>query len=133
MVLIGAASYFPEKARRVFRRQKPERMTEERWALMRRRQFSDEQILMLQSHFYGFKDSYDDINFTQPLLSTITAQTLIIYGDRDDLFPVEIATEIYEAIPRSYLCVAPNGTHIPIFGDTLPFFVKTTREFLRGD
>jgi pimeloyl-ACP methyl ester carboxylesterase len=133
MVLIGAASYFPEQARKAMLRQNPESMSEERWALMRRRHFSDEQILMLQSHFYGFKDSYEDMNFTRPLLSTITARTLIIYGDRDDFFPVEIATEIYDAIPRSYLWVVPNGTHIPIFGDTLPFFVKTTREFLRGD
>jgi pimeloyl-ACP methyl ester carboxylesterase len=133
MVLIGAASYFPEKARKVFRARDPESATEEYWEYMRQHHHSDEQIVMLLSHFHGFKDSYDDMNFTPPLLSTITARTLIVYGDRDDLFPVEMATEIHGAIPRSYLWIVPNGGHYPVFGEYLAPFLTTTRQFLQGE
>jgi len=56
----------------------------------------------------ALKDSYDDMNFTPPYLSTITARTLIIYGDRDPLYPVKIALEMYTAIHRSYLWIVPN-------------------------
>ncbi len=43
---------------------------------------------MLHRQFHDFKDSYEDMNFTGPLLSTIRARTLIIHGDRDSLFDV---------------------------------------------
>ena len=134
MVLIGATSYYPEEGRKTQRDWTSENLDEEGWARMHRRHhYGDEQIRMLYSQFRGFADGYDDMNFTKPFLSTITARTLIVHGDRDIFFPIAIATEIYEAIPWSYLWVVPNGTHIPIFGDTLPFFVKTTREFLRAE
>ena len=61
----------------------------------------DDQIRALWATGHGFKDSYDDMNFTPPLLSTITARTLIVHGDRDPLYPVPLALEIYSAIPHS--------------------------------
>lgn len=73
-----------------------------------------------------------DVNFTPPYLSTITADTLIVFGDRDPLYPVSLAVELGQAIPRSYLWVVPNGAHGPIFGDAAPRFVATALEFLRG-
>jgi pimeloyl-ACP methyl ester carboxylesterase len=57
------------------------------------------------------------MNFTSAVLSTITASTMIIYGDRDPLYPVEIALEMYRAIPKSALWIVPNGGHGPIFFD----------------
>jgi pimeloyl-ACP methyl ester carboxylesterase len=54
-----------------------------------------------------FKDSYDDMNFTPPYLSTITARTLIVYGDRDPLYPINILMEMHTAIPGSYLWMIP--------------------------
>ena len=69
----------------------------------------------------ALKDSYDDMTFTPPYLSTITARTLIVHGDRDPLYPVNLAFEMYAAIPRSYLWVVPNGGHGPIFGDMAGF------------
>ena len=36
-------------------------------------------------------------------------------------------------VKQEYRVIVPNGTHVPIFGETLPSFVKTTQEFLRGD
>ena len=57
----------------------------------------------------NMKDSYDDMNFTSHVLARITASTLIVYGDRDFLDPVEMAVEMYRAIPRSALWIVPHG------------------------
>jgi len=84
-------------------------------------------------HGQALKDSYDDMNFTPPLLSTITARTLLVHGDRDPLYPVKLALEMYEAIPRSYLWVVPNAGHGPIFGEMKGRFVETALKFLRGE
>src|SRR5919202_4247206 len=78
------------------------------------------------------EESYDDMNFTPPYLSTISARTLIVHGDRDPLYPVGLALEMYEAISRSYLWVVPNGGHGPIFGDAARRFAETSLAFLRG-
>ena len=77
-----------------------------------------------------FGDNTDDVNFSAARLSTIRARTLIVHGDRDRLFPVEIAFEMYRGIPNSELWVVPGGDHIPIRGDRMPEFLRVTREFL---
>jgi len=43
----------------------------------------------------------DDMNFTSPYLSTIQCSTLVIHGDRDELFTVEMYMSI--SIPTSGL------------------------------
>jgi pimeloyl-ACP methyl ester carboxylesterase len=133
MVLIGATIYFPEQARVIMRRSTPESLTEK--DLERAREIhknGDEQIRALRNEFYNFKDSYDDMNFTQPYLATITARTLIVHGDRDQFFPVEIPVEMYRSIPRSYLWLVPNGGHVPIREHAVEF-TRLTLDFLRGD
>jgi pimeloyl-ACP methyl ester carboxylesterase len=65
--------------------------------------------------------TYDDVNFTPPLLGTITARTLIVFGDIDPLYPNRLAFELREAIPRSALWVVPGVgpvqfAHIECFG-----------------
>src|SRR5947207_2776955 len=82
------------------------------YQLMRQwHQHGDAQIRALWMQGHAFKDSYDDMNFTPPYLSTITARTLIVHGDRDPIYPVSLALEMYQAIPQSYLWVIPNGGH----------------------
>jgi pimeloyl-ACP methyl ester carboxylesterase len=71
------------------------------------------------------------MNFTPPLLNTITASTLIVYGDRDFLYPIEMAVEMYRAIPRAALWVVPNGGHGPVFLDAAAQFTQTVRDFYR--
>jgi len=70
--------------------------------------------------------------FTPPLLSTITARTLLVHGDRDPLYPVELALEMYRAIPGSALWVVPDGGHGPIFGALAQPFVDTAIAHLNG-
>lgn len=134
MVLISAAPYFPEQARAIMRQMTPESRSEEEWQMMRQwHKHGDEQIRALWLQGNGFKDSYDDMNFTAPYLSTITARTLIVHGDRDPFYPAGIAMEMYAAIPRSYLWMVPNGGHGPIFGELKAGFVETASAFLRGE
>ena len=72
------------------------------------------------------------MNFTPPYLATISAETLIVFGDRDPLYPVSLAFELNAAIPGSYLWVVPNAGHAPVFGDGASRFVETATSFLRG-
>ncbi|MBI3667233.1 MAG: alpha/beta hydrolase [Acidobacteria bacterium] len=133
MVLIGATIYFPEQARVIMRKSTMESLTAQEWERLRQiHKHGDEQIRALRNEFHNFKDSYDDMNFTPPFLSTITARTLIVHGDRDQFFPVEIPMEMYHSIPKSYLWLIPNGGHVPIV-DRQAEFTQTALQFLRGD
>jgi pimeloyl-ACP methyl ester carboxylesterase len=134
MVLVSATSYFPEQARTVMQQFTIESRTDEDWQFMRQsHKYGDEQIRALWMHGQALKDSYDDMNFTPPYLSTIAARTLIVYGDHDPLYPVDIALEMYKAIPHSYLWIMPNGGHSDIFGGQKVPFITTVLPFLRGD
>ena len=84
----------------------------------------------LSRHARAFADDYEDMNFTAARLSAITAKTLIVHGDRDPLYPVEQAVELFRGIPNSSLWVVPNGGHGPIFGEQAAAFVTTSRSFL---
>ena len=134
MVLVSVPPYFPAQAR-LFQRQFSEAMmTEsERRLLRERHQYGEAQIEWLIAQGRAFADSYDDVNFTGLALSTITAETLLVFGDRDPLYPVTLAADLYAAIPQSYLWVIPNGGHCPIFGDAAPRFAETARSFLSGE
>jgi pimeloyl-ACP methyl ester carboxylesterase len=134
MVVVSAPPYFPAQARAIQAKFSEEMLSEnERQAMRRRHVHGEDQIRMLVEQTRGFAANVDDVNFTPPLLSTITADTLIVFGDRDFLYPVSIAFELSAAIPRSFLWIVPNGPHGPIFGPHTPAFVATATAFLRGD
>ena len=46
---------------------------------------------------------------------------------------VNIAIEMYTAIPRSYLWIVPNGGQGPVAGDAGARFIETASVFLRGE
>ncbi len=134
MVLVSATPYFPRQARAAMGALTIETRTDQEWRQMREwHRHGDEQIRLLWSQMNTLKDSYDDMNFTPPYLSTIAARTLIVHGDRDPLYPVNLAMEMYSSIPRSYLWVVPNGGHGPIFGNLSRVFVETALAFLNGE
>ena len=86
--------------------------------MRQRHKHGDEQIRAIWMQANGFKDSYDDMNFTPPYLSTITARTLIVHGDRDPLYPVNLAVEMHSAIPLLSLDSSPRRAgHGPIFAE----------------
>jgi pimeloyl-ACP methyl ester carboxylesterase len=133
MVVVSATMYFPEQARAIMRQIPVENQPASEWETMRKRhKHGDEQILAIWEWSRGMKDSYDDMNFTPPVLSKITAPTLIVYGDRDFLYPVEMAVDMYRAIPNSALWVIPKGGHGPVFLHAAPQFAQTALAFLRA-
>jgi pimeloyl-ACP methyl ester carboxylesterase len=134
MVIVSAPPYFPEQARAIQRQASEAMFGAVELDLMRKRHVGGpEQIQQLLAHARGLADSYDDVNFTAPYLGTITADTLIVFGDRDPLYPVSLAFELYSAIPKAHLWVVPNGGHGPVFGDAAPRFAETALSFCRGE
>jgi pimeloyl-ACP methyl ester carboxylesterase len=130
MVLVSATPYFPAQARTIMRQYR-DRLPPEQWEVLRRRHpAGDAQIESLLASTAAFADSYDDMNFTPPYLSTIQARTLIVQGDRDPLYPVELSVEMAKAIPRSSLWIVPDAGHGPVLGARWPEFLKTAAEFL---
>jgi pimeloyl-ACP methyl ester carboxylesterase len=113
MVLDGTAHYFSKQLRQGYRDYTP---TEENWGLFRQWHiYGDVQINLLIKQFHEMEHSYDDVNFTPSDLSRIKAETLIILGDRDKYISVDIAVEMYESIPDSYLWIVPNAGHAVTF------------------
>jgi pimeloyl-ACP methyl ester carboxylesterase len=55
---------------------------------------------------------------------------LIVQGDRDPLYPVELSVEMARAIPKSSLWVVPDSGHGPVLGERWPEFLKTAPDFL---
>ena len=133
MVLVSATPYFPAPVRAAMAQLTVEAFSDAEWAVQRQRHVhGDDQIRMLFDQMRGLKDSYDDMAFTPPLLGTIAARTLVVHGDRDPLYPVEMAMELFRSIPQSALWVVPHGGHGPIFGKMAPAFVETALAYLSG-
>jgi pimeloyl-ACP methyl ester carboxylesterase len=133
MVIVSAPPYFPPPARDLQRHWSEAMFSDSERRLLRERHHHGEpQIQQLFAHGRAFADSYDDVNFTPPYLGTIAAETLIVFGDRDPLYPVSLAFELRAAIPRSHLWVVPNGGHGPVFGPNAALFARTALTFLRG-
>lgn len=125
MVLVSATPYFPPPVRAAmsqFTQASFEALgAAERQALAKRHLHGDEQIRQLYEMTLGFATSYDDLAFTPPQLGTIRARTLIVHGDRDPYYPVEMALALFRGIEASALWVVPYGTHGPIFDASSPF------------
>jgi pimeloyl-ACP methyl ester carboxylesterase len=132
MVVVSAPAAFPPQARAIQRIYCEAMLTEAERLRMRERHPREGQIETLFAQVHAFADG-DDPNFTSAHLATIAADTLIVFGDRDPLYPVSLALELRDAIPRSWLWVVPNGGHGPIFGAAAPLFVDTALAFFRGE
>ena len=134
MVVVSATMYFPEQARKFMAAvPAPEDQPASQWELMRERHhLGDGQIRALWEWSRLMKDSYDDMNFTPADLAAIRAHTLIVQGDRDFLYPVEMSVEMFRAIPNSALWIVANGSHGPIFFDAATQFAQTALAFLRA-
>lgn len=132
MVLVSATMYYPAEARAIMRQVATMNHPAQEWQRMREsHRHGDEQIRALWRHTKDFAEDHDDMSFTPPHLAVIAARTLIVYGDRDPLYPVEMATAMFRAIPGAALRVVPGGGHGPIFvGRDKREFVESALSFL---
>jgi pimeloyl-ACP methyl ester carboxylesterase len=131
MVVVSAPVAFPEQARTIQRSFSEAMMSEGERTRMRQRHQRQGQLETLFAQVRALADG-DDPNFTPDQLAAIRAETLIVFGDRDPLYPVSLAFDLRRAIPRSWLWVVPNGGHGPIFGPASPLFVDTVLAFFSG-
>ncbi|MFT3823953.1 MAG: alpha/beta hydrolase [Chitinophagaceae bacterium] len=130
MVLISTTTYFPDQARAIMRRASFDTMPPEVREMYREcAKRGEEQIRGLIAQFNAFCEDYDDMNFTEQSLSIITARTLVVHGERDNFFPIEIAENIYRSIPGATLWIIPGGDHVPIYDPVVPF-TSTALQFL---
>ena len=134
MVLVGATTHFPAQARAIMARATRDGLSDAEWAEWGACSTrGDAQTAEVVGQFYRMQDSHDDMAFTAPHLATITARTLVVHGDRDEFFPVDIAAEMYAAVPDAALWVVPGGGHLPVFGDDAEPFRQRALAFLGAE
>ena len=124
MVVVGSPPYFPAQARAIMAGARDAARSEDEWRELRGKHVhGDAQIHGLDAIAAGFADSVDDMAFTPPQLARVRARTLIVNGDRDPLYPVELFVELYRAIPASALWILPGLGHAPVWGEARAAFV----------
>lgn len=130
MILVSATPRFPEATRALFRSAARQDHSPEEWARMRALHVhGDEQIARLWALPARFGDDPDDMSFTPERLRAITARTMIVTGDRDPFYPVELAVELYRSIPHASLWVVPEALHTPIFLGQREAFAEEAKRF----
>jgi pimeloyl-ACP methyl ester carboxylesterase len=131
MILVSPTPRLPDATRALYRAAAAQAHSPEEWAAMRGMHvFGDEQIAALWQLPARFADDAVDLSFTPERLRRITARTLVVSGDSDPLYPVELAVEVFRGIPGSSLCVVPGGGHGPIFSAERDAFVSLAMQFL---
>jgi len=96
------------------------------------------QIERIFEQFRGFHANHDDFAFSPERLQEITTRTLLVWGDRDDYFPIEFGLELLRSMPNAELMVCPGQGHVPLWptlgGDDVvaSVFPRIAQRFLSG-
>lgn len=112
MVLDSGTYRIPETSQRFYR--SPESLSEKlkTYYAEANEIYGAEYGPTLATAFYDFRLPGCDINVAVETLAEIQTPTLIIHGDRDLFFPVDIPIEMKRVIPNSELSIFPNTEHI---------------------
>lgn len=76
---------------------------------------------------------------TPEVLAALPVRTLLVWGNRDPAFPLEIPLELYRALPNAALWVIPGQGHTPLWVDmggdpgAADRFVEISGDFLAGE
>jgi|GEM_PF-228985 len=137
MVLVGGTHRYTEVSRQIHSAPDCADLSDTAMETWQSRHVQGEnQIHALLNAWCGFSEVMgEDMNLSSDSLANIQARTLIVHGDRDIYFPVEIPVEMYKGIPDASLWVVPNGSHLPVFepGVRTEFLQQTLEFFLAGD
>lgn len=131
MVVVSAPPVFPRQAQAIQRVYSEAMLAPAELEAMRVRHPRPGQLDGLFAQVRAMADAGDPA-FDAAALSAIAADTLVVFGDRDPLYPVSIACDLRSSIPRSWLWIVPNGGHAPVFGPQAAEFTKVALAFLGG-
>ena len=131
MVLDSTGHYFPKQARVAVSEWSPSKQAMEMYQQIH--VHGEEQIMKIIQQMRDLEHIVDDVNFTPPYLGTIKARTLIVGGDRDEYYPVEIFVEMHKSIPDSELLIFPNTGHAVIGSKYAGELKKNALDFLLNE
>ena len=118
LIPVGATIWFPQQTREIQREFSTDDLPP---MLIECAYRGDAQLEQLQSQFRSMRHSYEDMNLTPPQLAAIEARTMIVHGENDAFFPLEIPLEMHRNIPNASIWIIPEGDHIPIYDPLVPF------------
>ena len=133
MVVVSTTMYFPDQARRAMRETAGVQRSEQELRVLRERhKHGEAQLRALDRAQLAFADDTIDMAFTPETLARIPVETLLVSGDRDPLYRVDMAVTMYHALPHAALWVVPGGGHGPIYLEASTAFSQTAERFLKG-
>lgn len=130
MILVSATPYFPLETQVIMKQYANAEKTEAQWEALRKiHVHGDEQIKVLFANAASFGEDPEDLNFTPDKLSKIKAKTLIVQGDKDSLYPLDLTIEMYQGLPNANLWIFPNSGHVPIHAGNVESFKRYALDF----
>lgn len=69
------------------------------------------QVRRLIASFHRLGEHVEEIDVPPAELSRFETRTLVVLGDRDPLFPIDLALEMYQALPGAALWIIPMQGH----------------------
>jgi pimeloyl-ACP methyl ester carboxylesterase len=131
MVLVSACDGFPVEARAFMSAYSSEQAARDATPALRVLHVRGEpQITALFEAARQFAHGQHDTLVSAAELATVHTRTLLVSGDRDPLYPPEVAVRLLRNIPNAALWVVPESGHTPVFGDMSAEFVARARRFL---
>jgi pimeloyl-ACP methyl ester carboxylesterase len=133
LVVVSATPALPEGARAIMREEaRRVRSPEERAELLERHAGGTSQVDKLLSDLATMADDRDDLAFSAADLGRIHARTLVVSGDRDPLYGIGAAVDLFRGIPDAELWILPGEGHTPVFGSWRESFARTALRFVDG-
>ncbi|CAA9295194.1 MAG: hypothetical protein AVDCRST_MAG26-4404 [uncultured Chloroflexia bacterium] len=115
-ILAGATYYFSDESRAIQRQVTPDTMDEVGRAYVQKIHTAlgpDHWRSVLEAfhalHTHAHTEDFPE----EEELRGIGVPVLIIHGDRDEFFPVEVPAGLYRLLPDAELCLLPNTGHLP--------------------